>query len=198
MSPEVSVDAASVIPRLFSAIVWCETDRAPLQDLLEGMQLIHPQAPLRWTSAADLHLSLYFYGDTPAAAAMRLVDDVATLALQAKASTLEFDRIQTWPTGQSRVVVACFRTSRVLRDLQGALERQARESGFAPETRRFRAHVTMARAGKAWDGGLAQLKLASFSLPAVQVALWHGALRPDTSRYAELARVALVNASPQA
>lgn len=171
-------------------MVWSEAAIAPLQELQTTLRGIHAQAPWRWTALADLHLTLRFYGDASHGLAHRLAAGLAGDVAQTPVSMLEFTGFAAWGTVRSRVVVARFRATRVLRALQTAAEKQARECGLAPETRRFQPHVTLARADTAWDGEIARVKLAPFELPAVEIGLWYRGLQADSPRYAAFGRYA--------
>lgn len=179
---------ATAFPRLFSAVVWSEAAIAPLQELQATLRGIHAQAPWRWTAIADLHLTLRFYGDASHGLADRLAARLAVDVAQTPVSMLEFTGFAAWETVGTHVLVARFRPTRVLRGLQTAAEKQARDCGLAPETRRFQPHVTLARADTAWNGEIARVKLAPFELPADEIGLWHRGLLADSPRYAAFGR----------
>ena len=178
------------IARLFSAVVWSDAQRAPLCELQDTLRQIHADAPLRWTPAADLHLTLRFYGNVTSAQERYLARQAAMLAAECAPSELTFTGFEVWPTGRPRMIVACFRAARSLLGLQLGLEKQACDSGLEAETRPFRPHVTLARAGASWDGAMAKVKLAPFRVPAETIGFLHRA-SSGANRYAELTRLSL-------
>ena len=182
--------------RCFSAIVWDRQDAAPLRALQDAVRAIHAEAPLHWTEPEDLHLTLRFYGDVNQAMQLRLVDHLKLLASTTPASNVDFLRLETWPPIRPRVVVARFRVEPSLTRLQAALERGARDAGFAPEPRQFQPHVTLARSAQGWNGGLARIKFAALTLPSSEIALWHKNLKPESPAYVETWRQPLVKPQP--
>lgn len=124
--------------RLFYAL-WPEPDtqRHWLQACAPALSALGGQL----LPAANLHLTLKFLGETRAdrvPALIRLGDDVAAAAV-----SLRFDRIECWGRGD----LACLRAepSAELLRLVGHLDHGLQVLGLAPDTRRFKTHVTLAR-----------------------------------------------------
>ena len=94
-----------------------------------------------------------------------------------------------------RLVHAVVEDNAALSDLHGRVLRLARGAGLAPDRRRFRPHVTLARFGRtarADPGALARFLAdhASVSLPAVtarSMGLYASTLRPEGAEYEALA-----------
>ena len=171
--------------RLFYAL-WPEPDtqRHWLQASAAALTSLGGQ-PL---PAASLHLTLQFLGETRAdrvPALIRLGDDVAGAAL-----SLRFDRIECWGRGD----LACLRAespAELLR-LVGHLGHGLQTLGLAPDPRRFKAHVTLAR----------RLQHAAPSLPlwppldwqATTLALVSSRLAAEGPSYHAVARWSLQDA----
>lgn len=132
--------------RLFAAVEPDAATRAALRDLqrdwARGMDGIHG---LRLLPPASLHMTLRFFGDTPAAQVARLVAGLRRLAQAAQPCTATLRGIEYWPPMAPRVVVAAFEAPPALHALAADIERFAREIGYDAERRGFRAHVTLAR-----------------------------------------------------
>jgi RNA 2',3'-cyclic 3'-phosphodiesterase len=99
-----------------------------------------------WPPAAQvvadgrLHLTLHFLGDVPRAGLPALV---AALHVPAPPFELLLDQALVWPQGVA--VLQPSAPDPALATLQAALADALRAAGIAPESRRFRPHVTLAR-----------------------------------------------------
>jgi 2'-5' RNA ligase len=107
----------------------------------------NPEAVLRWTPPANMHLTLRFLGGTDEAHEQALVDAVDRLHARWWSSSIAGEQVEAWAT----VVVSVLRPSTGVRGIAADLEALARETGFPPEERDFTPHVTIAR-GKASRG----------------------------------------------
>ena len=135
------------MPRLFLAAAPDAADRAALIALREALRASLPAAPtLRWTADADLHLTLRFFGEATDAQRRGIERLAARTAPHHATIRTALQRIEYWPPSAPRVVVAAFADEPALAALAADLEAGARELGFPAETRRFRPHVTLARA----------------------------------------------------
>ena len=125
--------------RLFFALWPGEPLRTALAPRIRALQpagIGRAQRPDQW------HVTLEFLGSVPASrvAAAR---DAATL-VHASPSELRFDAVEFW----RRPEVLCLVAREVpppLADLVAQLRAALAAQGFEPETRPFRAHVTLAR-----------------------------------------------------
>lgn len=135
------------MPRLFLAVAPDAVDRAALIALREALRAALPAAPiLRWTADADLHLTLRFFGEATDAQRREIERLAARTAPHHAAMRTALQRIEYWPPAAPRVLVAAFADEPALAALATDLEAGARALGFPAETRRFRPHVTLARA----------------------------------------------------
>ncbi len=79
-------------------------------------------------------------------------------------------------------------------DLADSLERVARDLGFAPETREFRPHLTLARARRGERAKLPErlsAPLVAPPFPVSEVILFQSVLHPGGARYTALERYRL-------
>ncbi len=124
--------------RLFVGIALPHSLREKLGPLMSGL----PGA--RWVPPHNLHLTLRFVGE---------VDERETALLDEALSTIEkpvFDLqvagcgIFAQRRGPEAVWIGVASTPPLI-ELQAAIERAAVRAGFAPEEKRFRPHITLAR-----------------------------------------------------
>jgi RNA 2',3'-cyclic 3'-phosphodiesterase len=126
------------MPRLFTGI------EIPAEI---GLQLSAYRGGLpgaRWIDPENYHITLRFIGDIDYATA-RDVDSVLGEGRRRDPITVTFDGLDAFGGGRPRVVLARASASNGINDLQAEQERLVRRVGIAPETRKFRPHVTLAR-----------------------------------------------------
>jgi 2'-5' RNA ligase len=98
----------------------------------------------RWEGRERLHATLRFVGDVEGA---RLRDLYAALDdVEAPPMTLEIAGVGVFPPrGEAKVIWVGFADDRAVVDLQRRIERAVVRAGFEPESRKYTAHVTLAR-----------------------------------------------------
>ncbi|MGD2021372.1 MAG: RNA 2',3'-cyclic phosphodiesterase [Thiohalocapsa sp.] len=123
--------------RLFFALWPDARIRAALLDARDnGIQGARPTHP------DDLHLTLVFVGDVPPESLPCIEaagDDIALAAFH-----LALHRVETWPR-QRLLVAAPAEPPPTLFNLVSQLQQNLLPCGIAPEPRRYRPHVTLAR-----------------------------------------------------
>lgn len=188
------------MPRCFFALplpaAAASTLAAFSADLAGGALARWRPRPLR---ADDLHLTLRFLGAVADDQIARLTEGMRALAADCPALECRNAGLAVWPdASRPRVLVTGICRAEPLDRLAAGFEHLARDLGFTPERRRFRAHVTLARFGR----GVRPLTFALPEPPALafaidRVALWESLPQPGTPRYRPLACVSL-NASAAA
>ena len=124
--------------RLFVAIALPEDLRARLSELQQGV----PAA--RWVDPDNLHLTLRFIGEADGVQAQDL--DAALTQVRAERFDVALTGIDCFGRGRkSRALWAGIAPCPGLDRLRRKVEQAARAAGFAPERRKFRPHVTLAR-----------------------------------------------------
>jgi len=99
---------------------------------------------LRWIDRAALHLTLRFLGAASAPQQEQLVRAMSDLSRPLH--PLATRRYGIWPNrARPRLLVLELARDVALVELADACESRVQAAGFAPETRPFRAHVSMAR-----------------------------------------------------
>jgi 2'-5' RNA ligase len=124
--------------RLFIAIALPEDLRARLSELQQGV----PAA--RWVDPDNLHLTLRFIGEADGVQAQDL--DAALTQVRAERFDVTLTGVDCFGRGRkSRALWAGVAPCPELDRLRRKVEQAARAAGFAPEGRKFRPHVTLAR-----------------------------------------------------
>jgi RNA 2',3'-cyclic 3'-phosphodiesterase len=157
--------------RLAAAIAELETG-------LSGARFARPET---------LHVTLRFLGDASPAVLEAIAADVGEAAAGCPPCTAPLTGLGTFPPkGSPRVLFAALGLPDALRELQGACEQAAVGAGFAPESRPFRAHLTLAR----WRVRARRPHLPHFELGAAhlnRLVLFASRLDPGGPRHTPLA-----------
>ena len=125
------------MPRLFAGIEVPDDVRHSLARL---------RAPLpgtSWVEPDNYHISLRFAGDTDPRSAREFTDLLARI--DAETFELQLTGLGAFGGNAPRSIWAGVSAGSELDTLARAIERAARSAGFAPETRNFKPHVTIAR-----------------------------------------------------
>ena len=174
----MSADGSQPSQRVFFASWPDEATRAALR-AAAGPQLAGAG---RVVPADNLHLTLEFLGNVPAAQLARLAAIGAALAWPATLVLL--DRLDVWP--RARVVVAApSAPPPALIELQAELRGRLGAAGFRVDAHPFRPHVTLARDAPAAPRATLAPPVA---WPLAELALIASQAAPGASRYRPLAR----------
>lgn len=131
--------------RLFFAIEISPDVRSAIAELQEALRPRLPSA--RWVAPANLHLTLRFLGECEPGAVEDLDAGLAASVRELDPFTLRFRGCGVFPnTSRARVLwIGVHVPDDGLLRLQSTVEDEVRALGFAPETRPFRPHLTIAR-----------------------------------------------------
>lgn len=127
--------------RLFVAIELPEDVRQSLSHLQAGLPGAH------WTPEENMHLTLRFIGEVQEPA----VDEIAEALWRIRAEGFRLTLKGVGKFGgesrrsPARLLFAGVEHDSALTDLAARIEQAIVEAGFAPETRKFRPHVTIGR-----------------------------------------------------
>ena len=148
--------------RLFVALDPPEHAREHLDAAVAAVRL--ERTDLRWAAAGRWHLTLAFLGEVPEARVPELCERLSRAASRHPPLSLgfagagRFDGRVLW-SGVSGDV-------ELLRRLAGSVAAAARHSGVEVEERRYRAHITVARAREPVDLRPLVERLADYAGPA--------------------------------
>jgi len=97
----------------------------------------------RWIEPADYHITLRFMGEVDA----RTAHEVAEALSEVRRAPIpvRFDGLGWFGGDKPRALIAHVKPDPALIELQAEHERRVRRIGLAPETRKFKPHVTLAR-----------------------------------------------------
>ncbi len=155
-SIKVETDAASVpadrpVPeggrgmRLFIAMNFPASLRRSIAAI--GSDLAKSGVPARWVDPANVHLTLKFLGELPAARLDVIAAAVDEIAVRTDPVTLRFEGVGAFPSPRRpRVIWLGIEAGPEIRLLRDALDRRMVEFGVSREDRPYRPHVTIGRA----------------------------------------------------
>lgn len=131
--------------RLFVALELPEAARAAAAQVLQSLR---PRGQgIKWVAPANLHLTLKFLGETPAAALEGVIQALAGALAGQPALDLELAGCGAFPQISRPQVVWLGLDGQVegLAGLARGLEAALEPLGFAPEGRPFKPHLTLGR-----------------------------------------------------
>lgn len=177
-------------PRCFLALL---PDAASVQNLRRCRDTLERTIAgaargVRWIEPVALHMTLRFLGESDGAQIDYFKHMLPTLA--PALPSIPAHRFGVWPNrARPRLLVLELESGEALSDLAQACETHARKAGYTPETRGFRAHVTLARLRPGCAFGILPHPPPSIAFDAV--ALMQSTLAQPAATYTELARVPL-------
>lgn len=132
--------------RTFFAVELGDAARAAAVDVVRALRRFPSADLVRWVRGEALHVTLRFLGATDPARIPALVREVGARVAAAPAFELSLGAVQLFPSPRRpRVVALHVQPEAPLAALAQAVEAGAVAAGFAPETRAFRAHLTLGR-----------------------------------------------------
>jgi len=188
--------------RTFIAIELDETINAALTDLQRQLKAKVPQGSVRWVKPGGIHLTLKFLGDVPANRIEEVEQALTQACVGFPAFSFSVEDLGCFPNPRRpRVVwVGVQEESGTLKRLQKAVEDGMEKLGFAPEGRKFHAHLTLGRTQRRASSGdvrrLGQLVSETDigllgQMEARSVSLIKSDLRPTGAVYTQLAEARL-------
>jgi len=188
--------------RTFIAIELDETIHAALTDLQEQFKAKVPRGSVRWVRSEGIHLTLKFLGDVPADRIGEIERALAQACVGFPAFSFSVEGLGCFPDPRRpRVVwVGVREESGNLAGLQKAIEDGMERLGFAPEGRKFDAHLTLGRTQRRASSGdvrrlgqlVSETDIGSLGqMEARSVSLIKSDLRPTGAVYTRLAAVEL-------
>ena len=178
--------------RCFLALLPDAASKVALQRCRDSLEHANSGAPrgLRWVEPSALHLTLRFLGESGTAQIDYFKHILPTLAHALPA--LSARRYGIWPNrARPRLLVLELEADAALSRLANECEMHARKTGFAPEPREFRAHVTLARLRPGCALGILPNPPPAFTFDAI--ALMRSTLAQPAATYTELAREVLAS-----
>jgi 2'-5' RNA ligase len=188
--------------RAFVAVALPEDLLARLGEVSAGLQERLAGLPLRWTPAANTHLTLKFLGDVSESNLPLLESILHTEGAQVRPFDLSVGGFGVFPNpSRPRVLWVGVEAPESLSMLQRRIEGEAGRLGYPPEERPFSPHLTLARVSRGAQPGeirkisevLRQVQLGLLGVARVEeVRLYRSDLRPGGPVYTCLARAPLL------
>ncbi len=172
--------------RLFTGIELPGPETAALEALLGELR---PLAPLRWSTAANLHITTKFIGEWPESRMEELQSALAATPVPSPIA-IRLDGFGWFPNPhQPRIFWVSLKAPAELGALAAATENHLAPLGIAKEDRPFRPHLTLARIDHPADlapirravAGLRSTGFGSFQANAFHLYL------SESRRYTKLA-----------
>jgi len=173
--------------RAFYAINLNDETRAATQHVIDELQSCDWSQFVRWTPVNNLHITLRFLGDVTEAQLEQmnnaLTDKLATLS----PFSIVFKEPRLFPHFRKpKVVAILIPHNESLHQLAVLLEQCAITAGLEPETRQFKAHLTLGRCNKSFPK---RIKIdpmpISPVLPVESVSLYQSILSESGPTYIE-------------
>ena len=186
--------------RLFLAIALPESARSCLADWV--CAIAQRAEKVRWVPAENIHITLKFFGDTPAEQKAVIENTMERVVAKVQPFDLAIAGVKVVRRGRRPQMVwaTVADTDGELRRLNGRIERLLGQGGFARERRSFSPHITLARVRDGiapWEQrmleewALAQRDLAAVPFQVADVLLMKSELKPQGAEYTVFQRFAL-------
>ncbi len=179
--------------RAFVALAFDADARSALTRATALLQREPWAEGVRWVPAANLHLTLRFLGDIAQETVPGVLD-----ALSARLDRIEpfgcaLDSVALFPTrARPRAISAGLTEANALGELALMVEEAVVRAGHAPETRGFRAHITLGRLRRRAERKIdLAVELEQTPVAVREIVLLKSTLDPGGARYSVLGRIAL-------
>jgi len=135
--------------RAFIAVSLSEEIIQGLSRTVADLRARLPNGGVRWVAAQNIHLTLKFLGDTPAAAVDRLAKGLQAAVASQPPFEIHVGGWGAFPSPRrARVVWVGLSAPAGLGALQRSVEAELARQGFPPEERPFSPHLTIGRVGR--------------------------------------------------
>jgi 2'-5' RNA ligase len=148
---------------------------------------------VRWVRVEGLHVTLRFLGDVETGRIPELVDRVRAETSALGPFRIRLGGVHAFPSARRpKVLVLDVGPVEPLEELAEAVERGVVAAGFAPESRRFRAHLTLGRVrGRRLPSATSALTPEEAAWDVREAVLFRSELHHSGPRYTALERLPL-------
>lgn len=131
--------------RAFLALPLASSFEAEVGPLIDTLKKEHPE--IRWIRAAQIHMTLHFFGSIAAEEVDRISKSVSPITTQTSPISLFLSEIGCFPhEARPRVIwLGIDGEIEKLNSLHMSLERELKKEGFECEERAFKPHLTLGR-----------------------------------------------------
>ena len=185
--------------RTFIAVPFDARARAAALHAIRELRAAPHGDAVRWAREEALHVTLRFLGNLAPTRIAELVRRVRAETRRVAPFQLHPGHVLPFPDARRpRVVALTLEPEEPLASLAAAVERGVVAAGFAPESRRFRAHCTLGRTqprGR-YPDVTAPVTVPDFTLDVTEAVLFRSDLERSGARHTPLERLPL--AAPHA
>jgi len=148
---------------------------------------------IKWTSAENLHITMRFLGDINPQRIRNICNNVSFALKDSKSFQLSLTAPHLFPNRKrAQIISALTRDDTELNLLAKIMETALERSGFTPEKRRFRGHITMARSkSPIKDYKVLEQHERSLTTRVNNVVFFQSELRPEGAKYSIIERFEL-------
>jgi 2'-5' RNA ligase len=162
-------------------------------ELQRGLRRLPGGDAVRWVRPELLHVTLRFLGDVATDRIPEIVERVRAETAPLGPFRLRLGGVHPFPSARRpQVVVLDVGPVEPLEELAEAVERGVVAAGFAPESRRFRAHLTLGRVrGRRFPSAPSAPTPDEAAWDVREAVLFRSELHRSGARYTALERIAL-------
>ena len=189
-------DSQSEVIRTFICIDVSESIKSQLAALQDELRKL--DASVSWVKPANVHLTLKFLGDVPAAKLPKVIEAVRRASDSCSRFEVEASGAGCFPSPRKPNVlwVGLVHLPDALLSLQRNLEVALEAEGFARETKPFKPHLTIGRIRQPRNAQIVATELlkrgfATECFPADEVIVMRSDLTPRGALYTPLATIPL-------
>ena len=179
--------------RAFVALAFDADARSALTRATALLQREPWAEGVRWVPAANLHLTLRFLGNIAQDTVPVLLDALAARLNEVEPFGCALDGVALFPTrARPRAISAGLTEANARGELALMVEEAVVCAGHAPETRGFRAHITLGRLRRRAERKIdLAVELEQTPVAVREIVLLKSILDPGGARYSVLGRIAL-------
>jgi len=179
--------------RAFFAVELGEHARTAAAEVARELRASPGGDAVRWVRVEGLHVTLRFLGDVETGRIPELVARVCAETSALGPFRIRLGGVHAFPSARRpNVVVLDVGPVEPLEELAEAVERGVVAAGFAPESRRFRAHLTLGRVrGRRFPSATSAMTPEEAAWDVREAVLFRSELHHSGARYTTLERIPL-------
>ena len=183
----------SEVIRAFFAVELGERARTAAAEVARELRASPGGDAVRWVHVEGLHVTLRFLGDVETGWIPGIVDRVRAETSALGPFRIRLGGVHPFPSARRpNVVVLDVGPVEPLEELAEAVERGVVAAGFAPESRRFRAHLTLGRVrGRRFPSATSAMTPEEAAWDVREAVLFRSELHHSGARYTALERIPL-------
>ena len=148
---------------------------------------------IKWTSAENLHITMRFLGDINPQWVRNICNNISFAIKDSKPFNVSLTAPHLFPNRKrGKIIAALTHDDEELRSLFNKIETALEKSGIAPEERRFKGHITLARSkSPIKDYKTLQEHEMNTTMQVNNVVFYQSELTPEGAKYSIIERFEL-------